>query len=194
VEVGDGRGRKEFGVSKDGPRCCRDAARIVDKRDWTIRPLSVPDDATPALAIHQPGSGRIWIGTAPDGGVVGLAYTDDGGASWTDVELPESLRLTSEALLQSVATPRQEGSLVVAASGDHVAVTAKWDSEPGELFVSADAGATWNTFALSPAYGGVSNPAKPRMATIHRNRCCQRLVPSSLSCPECRGRAPCQSR
>ena len=84
---------------------------------------------------------------------MGLAYTDDGGASWTDVELPEALRLTGEELLQSVATTRQEGSLVVAATGDHVAVTAKWDSEPGELFVSADAGATWNTFALDPAYG-----------------------------------------
>ena len=63
--------------------------RVVDRRDWTIRPMSVPDDATATLAIHQPGSGRIWIGTAPDGGDVGLAYTDDGGASWTDVELPE---------------------------------------------------------------------------------------------------------
>ena len=69
------------------------------ERDWTIRPLTVPDDATAAVAIHQPGSGRIWIGTAPDGGDVGLAYTDDGGASWTDVELPEPLRPTSEELM-----------------------------------------------------------------------------------------------
>ena len=42
--------------------------RVVDRRDWTIRPLSVPEDATAAVEIHQPGSGRIWIGTAPDGG------------------------------------------------------------------------------------------------------------------------------
>ena len=48
--------------------------RVVDRRDWTIRPLSVPDDASAALRIHQPGVGRIWIGTAPDGGEVGLAY------------------------------------------------------------------------------------------------------------------------
>ena len=61
--------------------------RVVDRRDWTISPLSVPDDATAALSIAQPGSGRIWVGTAPDGRL-GLAYTDDGGASWTDVELP----------------------------------------------------------------------------------------------------------
>ena len=76
--------------------------RVVDRRDWTIRPLSVPDDATAAVAIHQPGSGRIWIGTAPDGGEVGLAYTDDGGASWTDVELPEFVRPTSEELASVV--------------------------------------------------------------------------------------------
>ena len=81
--------------------------RVVDRRDWTIRPLTVPDDATAAVAIHQPGSGRIWIGTAPDGGDVGLAYTDDGGASWTDVELPSSLRPTSEEL---VASERQTTS------------------------------------------------------------------------------------
>ena len=76
--------------------------RVVDRRDWTIRPLSVPDDATAAVAIHQPGVGRVWIGTAPDGGDVGLAYTDDGGASWTDVELPPSLRPTSEELASVV--------------------------------------------------------------------------------------------
>ena len=64
--------------------------RVVDRRDWTISPLSVPDDATAALSIAQPGSDRIWVGTAPDG-KLGLAYTDDGGASWTDVELPPTL-------------------------------------------------------------------------------------------------------
>ena len=126
---------------------------VVDKRDWTIRPLNVPEDASPALAIHQSGSGRIWIGTAPDGGHVGLAYTDDGGASWTDVALPESLRPSSEKLQQSIATTGKDGSLVVAATGDHIAVTAVWDSEPGELFVSTDAGENWNTIALDPIYG-----------------------------------------
>jgi hypothetical protein len=114
--------------------------------------LSVPENASAALAIHQPGSGRIWIGTAPDGGDVGLAYTDDGGATWTDVELPESLRPTSEELLSG-----QDESLVIAATGDHVAVTEAWTCIPcssdsvGELFVSADAGANWNTVSLNPA-------------------------------------------
>ena len=89
--------------------------------------MSVPEDATAALAIHQPGSGRIWIGTAPDGGDVGLAYTDDGGASWTDVELPEPLRRTSEELL----VLGSDDLLVVAASGDHVAVTEAWGGPAG---------------------------------------------------------------
>ena len=31
--------------------------RVVDRRDWTIRPLSVPEDATAAVEIHQPGVG-----------------------------------------------------------------------------------------------------------------------------------------
>ena len=78
--------------------------RVVDRRDWTIRPLSVPEDATAAVAIHQPGSGRIWIGTAPDGGDVGLAYTDDGGSSWTDVELPEAAAPHQRASLASEQT------------------------------------------------------------------------------------------
>ena len=75
--------------------------RVVDRRDWTIRPLNVPQDATAEMAIHQPGSGRIWIGTAPDGGEVGLAHTDDGGASWIDVELPESLRTDRRGVVGS---------------------------------------------------------------------------------------------
>ena len=128
--------------------------RVVDRRDWTLRPLSVPEDATAALAIHQPGSGRIWIGTAPEGGHVGLAYTEDGGASWTDVELPSSLRPTSAELVASEA-PAYEGSfnaLVVAATGDHVAVTSSWEGAT-DVFVSADAGESWNTVLLDPADG-----------------------------------------
>jgi hypothetical protein len=125
--------------------------RVVDRRDWTIRPLSVPDDATATLAIHQPGVGRIWIGTAPDGGHVGLAYTDDGGASWTDVELPPSLRFTSEAVL---ADPDDEMAALppsVAATGDHVAVTEASGESDRPVFVSADGGENWNTARLDAA-------------------------------------------
>jgi hypothetical protein len=121
--------------------------RVVDRRDWTIGPLSVPDDATAVLAIHQSGSGRIWIGIAPDGGEVGLAYTDDGGASWTGVEIPEFLRPTSEELASG------EGGLVVAASGDHVAVDEATADVARPVYVSADAGETWNTVLLDPAKG-----------------------------------------
>jgi hypothetical protein len=125
--------------------------RVVDRRDWTLRPLSVPEDATAALAIHQPGSGRIWIGTAPEGGHVGLAYTDDGGATWTDVELPSPVRPTSAELVASQA-PGSDDLLVVAATGDHVAVTDAWGGAT-KVFVSADAGETWNTVGLDPADG-----------------------------------------
>jgi len=125
--------------------------RVVDRRDWTVRPLSVPEDATAALVIHQPGSGRIWIGTAPEGGHVGLAYTDDGGASWTDVELPSSLRPTRAELVAS-EDPAADDLLVVAATGDHVAVTDAWGGAT-EVLVSADAGETWNTVVLDPADG-----------------------------------------
>lgn len=124
--------------------------RVVDRPDWTVRPLSVPEDATAALAIHQPGSGRIWIGTAPEGGHIGLAYTDDGGASWTDVELPSSLRPTSAELISVV--PGGDQLLVVAASGDHVAVTDAWGGAT-DVVVSADAGETWSTVVLDPADG-----------------------------------------
>jgi hypothetical protein len=125
--------------------------RVVDRRDWTISPLSVPDDATAAVRIHQPGSGRIWIGTVPDGGEVGLAYTDDGGASWTDVELPEFVRPTSEELASVV--PGEDESLVVAATGDHVAVTQPWGGEARPVYVTADAGENWTTAVLDPAEG-----------------------------------------
>ena len=121
-----------------------------------MRPLSVPQDATAALAmaINQPGSGRLWIGTAPDGGDVGLAYTDDGGASWTDVELPPSLRPTSEELVS--VSPGGEQLLVVAATGDIVAVAARWvmSGVDHRLFVSADAGESWDVVPVDPGRGG----------------------------------------
>jgi hypothetical protein len=116
--------------------------RVVDARDGTISPLNVPAHASAVLQIHQPGSGRIWIGTARDGGDAGLAYTDDGGATWTDVELPETLRQASEELL---GRPYFEG-LTLAATGDRIAVSVALCASgcsDNRLFTSADAGATW---------------------------------------------------
>ena len=43
--------------------------------------------------------------------------------------------------------------LVVAASGDHVAVTEAWGGSARPVFVSADAGENWNTVLLDPAEG-----------------------------------------
>jgi hypothetical protein len=106
----------------------------------------------PALSTGVTGrSGRFWIGTAPAAGQVGLAYTDDGGASWTDVELPSSLRPTSAELAASAA-PDSDDLLVVAATGDHVAVTNAWGGAT-EVFVSANAGGSWDAVVLDPADG-----------------------------------------
>ena len=57
--------------------------RVVDARDGTIRPLSVPDEALADLSVAQSGTGRIWTGTSPDGRDLGVAYSDDGGARVT---------------------------------------------------------------------------------------------------------------
>jgi hypothetical protein len=111
----------------------------------------VPNDASAAVPIHQPGSGRIWIGVAPDGGDVGLAYTDDGGLSWTDVTLPPSLRTTSEELMSVV--PGEDRLLAVAATGDHVAVTQPWGETARPVFESADAGENWDEVLLDRADG-----------------------------------------
>ena len=97
----------------------RSLPRVVDKRNWTIRPFRVPEDASPALAIHQPGSGRIWIGTSPASSDVGLAYTDDGGASWTNVQT--SRRCASPARsYQALPQPGTPARSLYAATGDHV--------------------------------------------------------------------------
>jgi hypothetical protein len=116
--------------------------------------LRVPDDATAALSIAQAGLDRIWVGTAPEGGDVGLAYTDDGGASWTDVKLPLALNTTSEELLAAADAGGDE-LLLVAVSGDRVAATIAWGrfNASRKLFVSADAGDNWTTVPLEDPTG-----------------------------------------
>ena len=63
--------------------------KVVDARDGTIRPLAMPDNVVAGLPVAQHGTGRIWVGTDPDGDGLGLAYSDDGGATWNEVALPE---------------------------------------------------------------------------------------------------------
>ena len=112
---------------------------VVDARDGTIQPLAVPDDAAADLPVAQSGTGRIWVGTAPDSGLLGLAYTDDGGQTWTDVALPEQLAATSEELDQSI------DQVLIAADGDRVAVALLWerDTARDHLYVSDNGGQNW---------------------------------------------------
>ena len=122
--------------------------RVVDTAAGTIRPLAVPADASAAMPIAQLGSGRIWIGIAPDGGDLGLAYTDDGGTTWTHVALPDEMRTATQQLdVDSSGEPS-----VIAAAGDHVAVTGGPPGE-GRIFVSSDAGKLWQVATPSSPTG-----------------------------------------
>lgn len=110
--------------------------KVVDARDGTIRPLAMPDDVAGELTVAQHGTGRIWVGTDPDGDGLGLAHSDDGGATWTEVALPEQLRSSSE------------DGYGVAADGDRVAVTSGWVPNGGTVYVSDDAGQSWTIATL----------------------------------------------
>jgi hypothetical protein len=108
--------------------------------------LAVPDDAASGLPVAHHGTGRVWVGTAPDGGLLGLAYSDDGGDTWTEVALPEQLTVTSEELANSDS----HGELLeIAAEADRLAVTHSWEGERetarGKLYLSDDAGRSWTS-------------------------------------------------
>jgi hypothetical protein len=132
-----------------------DSPYVIDARDGTIRPLAGPDDLEAGLTVEQHGTGRIWVGTDPggDGHGLGLAYSDDGGASWSDVALPEDVRSTTVAPDTSV-----DPDLRIAADGDRVAVTAWWGTERRAVYVSDDAGRSW-TIATTPSERGEGNAA-----------------------------------
>jgi hypothetical protein len=126
--------------------------KVVDARDGTIRPLAMPDDVVAGLPIAQHGTGRIWLGTSPGGDELGLAYSDDGGATWAAVDLPDELGVTSEEL-----------ALEIAADGDRVAVALSWEwprgqTERDKLYVSNDAGRSWTT--AEPFEAGRTNGAQ----------------------------------
>ncbi len=128
--------------------------RVVDARDGTIRPLAVPDDVVAGLPVAQHGTGRIWIGTDPDGDRLGLAYSDDGGASWNEVALPQQISATSEELATSLL-PYGDDLLEIAADGDRVAVARSWGGDNNTVYVSDDAGTSWTTAASEPGGNGV---------------------------------------
>lgn len=129
--------------------------KVVDARDGTIRPLAVPDDVVAGLSVAQHGTGRIWVGTDPDGDGrgLGLAYSNDGGATWSDVALPQEVRATTVDPDTSV-----DPDLRIAADGDRVAVTAWWGGERRAVYVSDDAGRSWTT-ATTPSEQGEGNGA-----------------------------------
>jgi hypothetical protein len=122
--------------------------QVVDARHGTIQPLAVPDEAAARLPA-QSARGRIWISTQLHGDQLWLAYSDDGGATWTDVALPEQMRSSSD-----------EG-FSIAADGDHVAATLGWVPTPEgrTVFVSSDAGRNWTT-AMPRSDPGDSNLAR----------------------------------
>jgi hypothetical protein len=120
---------------------------VVDARDGTIRPLAMPDDVVAGLPVAQHGTGRIWVGTDPDGAGFGLAYSDDGGATWSEIALP--IDATSEELQELLSYG--DTLLEIAADGDRVAVAFSWerDAERDKLYVSEDAGRSWTTSTMS---------------------------------------------
>ena len=121
--------------------------KVVDARDGTIRPLAMPDNV-PGLTVAQHGTGRIWVGTDPDGDGLGLAHSDDGGATWTEVALPEQLRFSSE------------DGYGVAADGDRVAVTSGWVPNGGTVYVSDNAGQSWTVATLQSEPDAEANLAR----------------------------------
>jgi hypothetical protein len=128
--------------------------KVVDIRDGTIRPLAMPDSVVAGLPVAQHGTGRIWIGTNTDGDRLGLAYSDDGGASWKEVALPEQVRPTSEDLTTSLL-PYGDDLLEIAADGDRVAVAESWGGDNNTVYVSDDAGTSWTPATSEPGGNGV---------------------------------------
>jgi hypothetical protein len=123
---------------------------VIDGRDGTIRPLVVPDDASPDVPVMQAGTGRIWVGTTPDPSRIGLAYSDDGGATWTDAPLPAPLRSASFDVDHFASYGDQE--LSIAAEGDRVAIVDSWGSPKAvarDMYISADAGSSWSTVTVA---------------------------------------------
>jgi photosystem II stability/assembly factor-like uncharacterized protein len=102
--------------------------------------LAVPNDVVVRGSVAQHGTGRIWVETDPAGDGLGLAYTDDGGATWRKVALPERLRFATE------------DGVEIAADGDRVAVTSGGLANGEAVYVSDDAGQSWTT-ATHPEVG-----------------------------------------
>ena len=118
-----------------------------------IGPLTTPEDAVDLVTVAQRGIGRVWVATYSAEEGFGLAFSDDGGATWTRASLPDGVRATLDG-----------PDLALAADGDHVAV-AVWgydetDTVGDIVYVSDDAGRTWTTSAFPAEHDGGVNSAK----------------------------------
>jgi hypothetical protein len=156
--------------------------RVVDARDGTIRPLAVPDSASADLPVAQSGNGRIWIGTTPGGSDLGLAYSDDGGATWTEVALPAQLFADADqpanaAELASAAS-YNDLLLSIAADGDRIAVTDAWTSDDRDVYISSDAGLSWSTVTLPSMINGAHLYvlADERLLLVRSMDCCAKQL------------------
>ena len=102
-----------------------------------------PTTLRPVFPSRSTAPAESGWGPAPDGDGLGLAYSDDGGETWTDVALPQQVRATSAELATSAAYG--DKLLEIAADGDRVAVAASWGPKGRAVYVSDDAGQSWTT-------------------------------------------------
>ena len=122
--------------------------RVVDRRDWTIRPLSVPDDATRGFD-DPPARRRAGSGSAPPPTAV-MSDSPTPTTAGRPGPMSSFPRRCAAPARSWECRPRRGRVLVVAASGDHVAVTQPWGGSARPVYVSADAGENWNTVLLDP--------------------------------------------
>ena len=92
----------------------------------------------------------------PHGDDLGLAYSDDGGETWTEVAFPAQLRANSDELEQVASVG--DVLLSIAADGDRIAVTDAWSSDERDVYISGDAGLSWSTVPLTVTVEDVTGP------------------------------------
>ena len=85
------------GDGVDGPRRGKPAVARYDGTDWTYRDLAKDADPGSSL-IDVEGATTVVAAVSGDGTVLGLVVSTDGGATWTDVPMPDAVGIESLAL------------------------------------------------------------------------------------------------